>query len=183
MFTPPPPEFSRPVTVERLRAEGGASIAAEADDAERAALTRRFNLPEIRALSVEAEIAPLEPGGWRVRGVVRARLRQTCVVTLEPVESALDERFDRSFLPAAHLAQCEGDEDADEDGPEPLGDEVDVGEIAAETAALAIDPYPRKPGVVFEGRRQGPPGAEPLDEAAAKPFARLAALRPRPSRD
>ena len=183
MFTPPPPEFSRPVSVERLRAAGGARLDEEAGPAELAALTRRFNVPELKSLSVEAEIAPLEPGGWRVRGKVKGVLRQTCVVTLEPIETILDEPIDRSFLPASRIEETGPDVDLEEGGPEPLGETVDVGEIAAETAALAIDPYPRKPGAVFEGRRQGPPGSEPLDDEAARPFARLAALRPRPQRD
>jgi hypothetical protein len=32
-----------------------------------------------------------------------------------------------------------------------LGDTIDAGEVVAEFAALAIDPYPRKEGIAFAG--------------------------------
>ena len=46
---------------------------------------------------------------------------------------------------------------------------IDLGAIATEFLILAIDPYPRKPGAVF----QSPSAGEP----AAHPFAALAALK------
>ncbi|MGF1660024.1 MAG: DUF177 domain-containing protein [Rubrimonas sp.] len=181
MFTPPPPEFSRPIPVERLRADGGASLSEQASAEECAALARRFNVPALLTLGVEATVEPMAPGGWRLRGTVAATLRQICVITLESIETSLSEPFERRYLPEARIAEL--DEDEADDVTEPLGEAIDVGEAAAETAALAIDPYPRKPGAVFEGRRHGPAGTEPLDDEAARPFARLAALRPRPQRD
>jgi hypothetical protein len=43
----------------------------------------------------------------------------------------------------------------DPDGPDVpeifSGDTIDAGEIVGEFAALAIDPYPRKQGIVFDG--------------------------------
>ena len=178
---PPPepaPEFHRPLTVESLRESGGGPAAAQADASERAALARRFGARSVAALEIEAESAPWGPGGWLVRGRARARLEQTCVVTLEPVETAVDEPFERRFAPESRFAEAEALLAPDaRDELEALGAEIDLGEIAAETVALALDPYPRKPGAAFEGRVQGPPGAEPLTDEAARPFARLAALR------
>ena len=58
------------------------------------------------------------------------------------------------------------------DGPEPLaGGAVDLGAIATEFLILAIDPYPRKPGAVFE-----PPD---VGDDSDQPFAALAALKKR----
>jgi uncharacterized metal-binding protein YceD (DUF177 family) len=132
----------------------------------------------VEALSVEATVAPWGEGGWRVDGRARARLVQICVVTLEPVETAIDEPFRRFLVPAARWAEAEaGLPERDREDLERLGETVDPGEIAAEATALAIDPYPRKPGVAFEGVVHGPPGAEPLTDEAARPFAKLAALR------
>jgi len=54
--------------------------------------------------------------------------------------------------------------------PETLVDGVvDLGVVATEFLMLAIDPYPRKPGAVFE------PPQNP--DAGSHPFAALAALR------
>jgi uncharacterized metal-binding protein YceD (DUF177 family) len=174
------PEFSRRVTAEALREGAGAEIATEAAPAERDALRDRFGVPEVRAFAVTATVGAWGPGGWRVSGRVEARLVQTCVVTLEPVETALAEPFERFFAPPARLEEAAAllDEDA-RDELEPLGAAIDLGEIAAEAAALAIDPYPRAPGAVFDGAASAPPGAAPLTPEALRPFARLAALRNR----
>lgn len=179
-LSPPGPELSRPLDLEALRAEGGFAATIEADAAERDALARRFGTLAVGAFSAAVEAAPWGPGGVCVEGRAAARLTQTCVVTLEPVETALDEPFRRYFAPASRMAEAEallvGDA---RDDLEPLPATLDLGEIAAEAAALAIDPYPRKPGAAFEGRRHGPPGAAALTDEAARPFAGLAALKAR----
>jgi hypothetical protein len=46
---------------------------------------------------------------------------------------------------------------------------VDLGGLAVEFLLLGIDPYPRKPGVVFE--------ATSIGEASSHPFAALAKLK------
>lgn len=171
----PAPEFSRAWPVDALPER---PVEAEADAAERAALARRFAVPEVRRLGFRAAARPWR-GGVIVEGEVEADLVQTCVITLEPVETSLRDRFERRFLPESRL---DAHDPSDLDAPDPLPDALDLGEIAAEAAALAIDPYPRKPGATFEGRMVTPPGAEPLDEQAARPFAGLAALKKTPPR-
>jgi hypothetical protein len=169
----PTPEFSRPIPVENL--QDGLEVAETADADECAALTERFGLPQVRSLSMRGALHRWGPGGWRLEGVVRAGFVQTCVLTLERIDTELEEPFQRYYAPAATLADAA--RMLGEDEPDPLGDGVDVGEAAAEAAALAIDPYPRRPGVDFDGARSGPPGAAPLTDEAARPFAALAALR------
>ena len=57
-----------------------------------------------------------------------------------------------------------------EDPPEPLREgAVDLGALATEFLLLGIDPYPRKPGAVFDA----PPAGDP----SSHPFAALAALK------
>ena len=184
MTPPPAPEFSRPLDLDALRDGGGAPIAVEAEAQEREALARRFQASAVERLGFEGAAEPWGPGGWRVTGRARAALVQTCVVTLEPVETLVDEAVDRRFAPASRLAEAEALLPADaRDELESLAAGIDAGEIAAEAVALALDPYPRKPGAAFDGRVQGPPGAEPLTDEAARPFAKLAALRDRGGED
>ncbi len=178
MDNTPKPEFSRPVAVAALERAPARLEPIVADENERMALARRFDVPAVRALSARAEIAPWGPGGWRVWGIADAGFTQTCVVTLEPVDTAISEPFVRFFAPAARMAEA-----AELLGPhsgdalDALPESIDIGEIASETAALAIDPYPRRPQASFDGLVQGPPGVEPLTDEALRPFARLAALR------
>ena len=49
--------------------------------------------------------------------------------------------------------------------------------MALEALALALDPYPRAEGAALGDARFAPPGTQPLDEEALKPFAGLAELR------
>lgn len=174
------PEFSRPLAVETLRRRDGADIRETATEAECAALAARYGAMSVSHLEVTARIRPGRDGLWRASGEVHARLDQICVVTLEAAPAEITEAFIRDFHPDAEGDGVSDDIDPDaEDPPEHLGEEIDIGEIAAETVALALDPYPHAPGAAFEGAAATPPGAEPLDSEALRPFAGLAALKAR----
>jgi len=65
--------------------------------------------------------------------------------------------------------------DLDEDAPDPLVDgRIDLGAIVAEFFALALDPYPRKPGARFAAPEAATPEEEePEAPTRASPFTRL----------
>lgn len=176
----PAPEFSRPLRVAELSG-GEETVSASATEAEREALARRYRVRAVEMLRYVAMIAP-EGDGWKVSGVASARIVQGCVVTLEDVAQEIEERFARVFLPGAPPPEeVEIRPDEEEDPPEPLGRMLDPAEMAAEAVALVIEPYPRAPGVRFEGRAAVPEGAEA--ETENRPFAKLAALRERLARE
>jgi uncharacterized metal-binding protein YceD (DUF177 family) len=115
----------------------------------------------------------------RVTGHVRAHVSQNCVVTLEPLESDVEEAVDLRFAPASGDGpQLETEfshdaSDGSEEPPEPLRDgAIDLGAIAIEFLVLGINPYPRKPGAEF--------APVTLGEDAAHPFAALEALKKPP---
>jgi hypothetical protein len=102
------------------------------------------------------------------------------VLTLDPIDNELDETVDLDFTPPAapNYVVEEGAqiEIVPDDAPEPLvGGNVDLGALAIEFLLLAMDPYPRKPGAVFEPPAQG--------DDKGHSFAALAALRSRRGRD
>lgn len=178
----PQTEFARPVRVEVLEAAGGAPQTGAATPEECAALALRYDVPAVRWLRYAAKAEPFGRGGWRITGEAEAGLEQHCVVTLDPVETTVRESFDRRFVPQAQIpepapgSEVELDEDS-ADAPEGHDGAIDLGEIAAEAVALGIDPYPRAAGAEIGSVLKGPDGAEPLTDAAARPFAALAALR------
>jgi uncharacterized metal-binding protein YceD (DUF177 family) len=151
----------------------------EADGPTRAAMAEVGGLREILSASASLDVMPSGGGRFHVAGRVRARIGQTCVVTLDPIESDIDEPIDLTFAPPEQIPQlsdlvddaAESDEEIP-DPPEPIVNGViDLGRLATDALLLAIDPYPRKPGAVFE----------PLVEAADPedhPFAALKALKP-----
>lgn len=159
------PEFHRPVAVERLPA-GGSDHAVEASAEECAALARRMGLPALLALSCRFRLTPAARRSVLAEGVLAARVTQLCVVSLDAFDADVSERFRLRFVPEGELQE---DDDPDSDDEVAItGGMVDLGEAAAEQLALALDPYPRKPG-----------SAAPDPDAAAplSPFAALARLR------
>jgi uncharacterized metal-binding protein YceD (DUF177 family) len=156
--------------------EAGLHIEIDAPEAVRAQLTALAGLRELSKLSAVFDLARLG-GGVRVLGQVQARVGQTCVVTLEPIESELDESVDLKFAPRLAQsiqpkAETVGLHAVGDEPPEPLSDgKVDLGAIATEFLLLGIDPYPRKADAKFSPVKS--------DDGSAKPFAALEALKKR----
>lgn len=175
------PEFSRPVAVDDLLEAD--TMTGEAEEEERGALSTRFGLLSLDSLTYAIRARPWR-GGVRLTGTVRAQAQQACVVTLTPVQTTISEDISRGFIPRAHLPDYEPNAEyelADDpeigDAPEPLDEMIDLGEIAAETLALALPVWPRAADAALEKTTAAPPGADPIREADIKPFAALAALR------
>jgi hypothetical protein len=154
--------------------EAGRHFHLVADAQARAAVATLAGLAALPRLEASFDVSRRGRGGLHVVGRVSATVGQTCVVTLEPVENEVDEAIDVAFVPAEATSledYSSGEVEVTlEDAPEPLvGNAVDLGAIATEFLILGLDPYPRKPDVVFE---TPPAGDEP-----AHPFAALAELK------
>ena len=153
----------------------------EADDATRHALAEQAGLRDISFARASFDLTPRSGGQVHVAGHVQARIGQTCVVTLEPIENDIDETVDLIFAPSEQIPELpEPVDDADDgavdmaDVPEPIENGViDLGRLATDVLFLAIDPYPRKEGAVFEPQVTD---ADPRDH----PFAALKSLQLEP---
>lgn len=170
---------SYPVHVARLPKKGMA-VQVEADDAARESLAQVHGLRSVERFRADLDVVGWKKGGIRVTGRVRADIVQNCIVTLDPVEERIDEEVAALFLPegsalATPRTNAEGEmilEAEGEDGPELFsGDTVDVGQLAEEFFALAINPYPRKAGVQLDT------GAEDADEKRGPLFEKLQSLK------
>ena len=151
----------------------GQAVIREADAAERADVARALNLNVLDTLQANYVITSVMGGGWRLKGRIRAEVEQSCIVSLEPVRSLVDEPFDVVFR--AKLEEPEGGEDKSVlEGPdvEPLHrDTIAAGRIIFEALSGALDPYPRKEGVDFDWKDTSP-GAE-----NSNPFSVLVQLK------
>lgn len=166
-----------PVAVAQIP-ETGLHRDIEADKAIREAIAEVGGLREVLSASASLDVAPKSGGRFQVTGRVRARVGQTCVVTLDPIESDIDEEIDLVYAPPEQIPQlsdlvddaAESDEEIP-DPPEPIENGViDLGRLATDALFLAVDPYPRKPDAVFE------PPVVP-DDPEDHPFAALKALK------
>jgi hypothetical protein len=107
-----------------------------------------------------------------IEGRLRAKVTRTCGVSLEPFDEEVDEPVLWRLVPPGS-PRLESDESpplvdpAAPDPPDPLtGEELDLAAFLTESLALALSPYPRKPGAELE--------VPPPDDDAGHPFAALA---------
>jgi uncharacterized metal-binding protein YceD (DUF177 family) len=139
-------------------------------------VARRLLIPAVSRLSCRFRLAPQAGGVVLAEGALTARVTRECVVTLDAFETDLAEEFRVRFVPEDQFdAEDESiDLEADDEIPY-AGIHLDLGEAAVEQLALALDPYPRKPGADLPGELSGePPGEAPTAEAKPSPFAALA---------
>ena len=100
---------------------------------------------------------------------------QACVVTLEPLTARIEKDFTRELHFAPNLKRPVEKEIVIAPGDDELPEEIeslhyDLAGPLIEEFLLAIDPYPRAPGVAFEA----PAG---MNEAPESPFAVLKGLK------
>jgi Large ribosomal RNA subunit accumulation protein YceD len=178
-ISPQTAEFSRMVAIGRL--DGDKIMEKiEASEAERVALARRFGLVSLDKLEADVTLRRMGHGPVvRFEGSLRAKVVQRCVVSLDSIENVIEEDFalhfapERRDRPSGHVIEKDYGDDGD-DLPEPLvDDQIDIGEAVAQHLALALDPYPRRPGVTLEDVLGPSKGAAAASEAQS-PFAVLA---------
>jgi hypothetical protein len=163
-----------PVVVEEV-AETGQHFDLVADASVRAAIVKVAGLRDLPRFEATFDVTRRGTSGLHVLGSISATVGQNCVVTLEPLANEVEETIDLLFDPAqavAEAADSEGQQHGVKwDDPEPLvGGVVDLGALATEFLILGLDPYPRKPGAIFE---------PPKDNRYQGPFAALGRLAKR----
>jgi uncharacterized metal-binding protein YceD (DUF177 family) len=148
----------------------------EADEAARGRIAKALGLDALLGLKAQLKVSPWLDG-VQVDGRWQAQVRQTCGVTLEPFESDLDGEIRLRAVPEGSAAldgsgETGGELDLDPEGDDPpdvlADDKIDLGAYVVEDLSLAVDPFPRKPGVEFEA---------PEQKGAPSPFAVLAKLK------
>jgi hypothetical protein len=175
-----PPILSRPLKVDELR--DGASGEIVVTGAELATVAKMLDLVALDRLTFAYRIGHGGGGRLVLTGTLNADAKQTCVVSLEPVEARLEVPVEMEFWPAELLPRPERDAGDPGGGgivdwPEAIRDgRIDLGPVVYETLATALDPYPRRPEARFDWPQgQGQEG----EGAGSGPFASLAALKRR----
>jgi Large ribosomal RNA subunit accumulation protein YceD len=147
-----------------------------ADGPVRAAVAKVAGLRDLPRFEAHFDVARRGAGGLHVTGKISATVGQTCVITLEPLANEIEETVDLLYEPSSPLTETEDQaeprqRDVEVDDPEPLvGGVVDLGALATEFLILGLDPYPRKPGAIFEAPPEGKPDGGPF--AALAPLAK-----------
>ena len=112
------------------------------DEATRAAIAEELGISALPKLEFKGEIRAQGGDAWALKGQLKARVTQPCIITLKPVKSAIEEEVTRLFSP--HVATPEGEEiEMPDENVEPLGQFIDLSAVMIEALALALPEYPR----------------------------------------
>lgn len=171
--------FSRVVQLGDFAEPISGRIEATAQECEQ--LADLFGVESLESFTFDYELQPIGTDRAHLSGEIHAELIQLCILTLEPVHETVDESVSLDCLPQKQI----GREDAAAPQTDPQGlpadppapivnGRINVGALAGEILASAINPYPRKDGAEFDWD-------DPKDEegAAFSPFAQLAKLKPK----
>ncbi len=172
----PPAPFERPKEVERLRAHKAISFDETPTEAESEAIRDTLGLRGLRKMRFQGTLSPIGKRGWLVEGQLGASITQECVVTLDPIKTRIDAQVSLRFLPES-MIEDDTPEDVLEDDVEPLGEVIDLGQVAVEALMLAMPDYPRTETAEPVHITAEPEGAAPIKDEETKAFAGLAALR------
>ena len=136
-------EFSHIIKLDEIGV-GASSIRLSADAPTREALAARFDLAALESLDAELSVSR-DSKGILAEGRIHAALSQYCIATGDPVPTVLDEPVKIRFVPEP-IDRVEIELEADDcDSMFYEGQSIDLGEAAAQSLGLALDPYPRSP--------------------------------------
>lgn len=153
------------------------TIKFSADENERARIAALFDIIELKSLTAELNYRRVGSGTIQIIGEYKAHVVQSCVVTLEPVQTLLGSSFERQYEvgePTTELDEVDFEPDA-EDPPEYLAEpRINLVDVVAEQLGLDIPPFPRNEGADLSSLGYVPD--ESADEKP-NPFAILKTLR------
>ncbi|MDB5472166.1 MAG: hypothetical protein JWR84_3726 [Caulobacter sp.] len=169
------PLWSHPVTLADI-GRGLKPVELTADAATRVAVARDLGLERLDSLTARVSARPWLDG-TEIRGSLSADVTQICSLSGEPFEQTLTSDFTVRAVPAGSDAAPKSESlevDIDPEGDDPpdvlTADKVDLAAYVVEHLALEVDPFPRKPGAVYE---------PPVEDNVLSPFAALGKLKPR----
>lgn len=113
----------------------------EANVEQRAALAARFELLDVPAFFAEVLLTRTREGA-QMSANIEARVVQPCAVSLQPVESRIDEKLELVFV--EQLVEAGVDSQVEDVDSEPIIDGIlPVGEVLSQYFGLCVPPYPR----------------------------------------
>ena len=158
----------------------GADLRVEADGEDRARIAQWADVRAVESFAATVRLRKHSANRFALDADLEADIVQNCVVTLEPVKSHISRAVHRE-LHLADRIRLKPNETiplgagaGDDEVPEEIESlTYDLAGPLLEEFSLAIDPYPRAPGVEFAAPPETP---EPPKE---NPFAVLKALKDR----
>lgn len=166
-----------PLRVADLTKNRAKPISVEPSDADLALIAAELDLVSLKKVRLEGKLAPVGKTDWRLTAMVGATAVQSCVVTLAPVTTRIDDDFSWTYVKDMDVVDVSEVEMTEDENTELLGPEIDLMAVLIEALALALPAYPRVDGAEIETTVFTEPGKAPMTDEDARPFAGLENLR------
>ena len=140
-------------------------------------LSDRLGVDALRKVRLEGELRPGPGRDWTLEAALGATIVQPCRVTTDPVTTRIEEPVRRHYSADYDAPTSTELEMPEDDSLEPLPSVIDMGDVLEEALTLAIPAFPRAPSADGLDLSATPPGAAPIEDDEAKPFAALSALK------
>jgi uncharacterized metal-binding protein YceD (DUF177 family) len=176
--TPPLP-WAHPLRIADLPNRTATQFSLIPDAPTRAAIATELGLVGLKKLRFTGKLQPHGKSDWQLTAELGATVTQSCVVTLAPVSTRIDEKLSRTYLALIPEddVELEEIEMPDDESVDRLGAWLDLGEVMIEALALILPAYPRAEGAAMSGANFSAEGVTPMTDEDSKPFTGLAALR------
>ena len=146
-------------------------------DQQKRQLITEFDLVSLGKVRLEGHLSAAGSADWVLKADFGATVEQSCVVTLEPVKTRIEEKITRNYVAGFEFSDDAESETVVDELTETLPAEIDLFEILKETLAIGLPAYPRKSGAEVGNLTVAPPNTTPLSDDDVKPFAGLADLK------
>ena len=164
--------LSSEITVDRLRPDKDTvfTFVATADDCHM--LAKRFGFLAVNALSARLKVFKSARHCWEISGQMNGDVVQACGVTGAPVSETIDFPLEERYV---RQSRAYDEVEVALDGAEPLENGIiDLGEMLAQSLAVAVTPWPRAD--------DAPESFKSGDIMPDHPFAGLAVLKGKSSK-
>ena len=145
-------------------------------------LVNRLDLLSLKKISLKGNLSPLDKNKWKLKAELKATVKQTCVITLKPVQTLVKETVNRTFSSLETQRSAEILDDGVspvffDDTIQVFSDTIDLFEIIFEELVLLLPLYPKLAGAKLGSYTITSPGKKPLTDENLKPFAQLSELK------
>ena len=140
----------------------------------RATLADKVGVSSLKKLRFRGTLEPQDHGDWLLEAALGATVVQPCDITLEPVTTRIDEPVRRRYVAALGQAELPAEQEMPENvDEEPLPGVLDLEAVMIEALSLAVPAFPRSDAAALGEAVYTGPGADPMRDQDAKPFAGL----------
>lgn len=167
----------RILAIRHLPTNGSYQFNITFNSSEREEALKIMGILAINKFNFSGIIIPKEKKNWALRGTIGVSIVQSCVVTLDPVKTRIDEAVKRDFSSDIIITENETITEMNKNVDiEPLENEINLIRIGCEALALNLPSYPKVQDAELKTSIFTEKGKLPMTDDDTKPFASLASL-------